>query len=638
MPIIQLPSGEKLQFDDHYTEQQIGEAVDHFVSNGAQQNQPLQQSDAQTNSSQPQNQFLNAKSSFPGVSDQQLQERLQKVANDAPERRRNAGLAVRGAAQGIGSTATLPYDLATLGINKATGSNIESGSNIVSEGLSAIGLPEPKTANERIVNSAIEGATSGRGLAKAIYQNGAKVPAVLKKLVSSNVAAETAAGAGAGLGSQAAGEIWDNPLVRLGGGLVGGAAVGGGVSSITKPKASKPEGDLLGDVAARGLDETNAFGTVREGLEKEAATQQKKIGELFKDAKEKGQKAYVAAQDLNNFANTLRSGVKNEIDLAGKDLINRTADNIEALSKEGLSASNINELQSIRRSASRISSKGNPESYAAGDLVRKIDDFFEKTPIQGDEKAAQLWKDAISTSRNYYRTFEDPKKIAQAIDGNQTLETVEKSFLGSGPVSSQKDLAKTYDETLKASPVEKAQETGFALRQSILNRMIKDAARSSDSAEGLSAARLSNSIRNLRRENQSIWEKYTPSEKQILTKLEDDLRKTSEGGIVNKVYNATEKILRRGIRSNVELPRTLKPKTILTVNDLLDLSSTRPVSQFVTGAIPSASQASKQNQEKKQQPKKSVPSRQSEEQNLATLSKQEQEKYPGFYSYINSNK
>lgn len=580
MPDIRLPDGRLIKnvpegtTKDQLASKLIGAGVlsgqEEWLKPQQEEAQPAQQQAEEQ--PQPQNQFANIKSSFLGVSDEKLRERIQNVAKDAPARQRIIGLGARAAAQGVGGAATLPYDLAILGINTATGSNIKSGSQIVSEGLDVVGLPKPKTAGERIGSTVVEGAIGARSIAKGAQY--AKPTSFVKKLSTGNVAADTAAGAGAGLGSSVAGEITENPLARLGAGIAGGVIAGGAANRLARPQGQTPK--ILEDVVESGIDETAAFSNVRASVQKEAAKQEKQVAALFNRAAKKGKGAYIEGEDLAKFSNGLRQSVSNNIDIEGQQLVSKTADVIDGLSKQGAIDNSINQLQSLRRQATAISASNRPSSHAAGNVVRRIDSFLDKVNIKGDQEAANLWKNAISKSRNYFRTYSDPAKIAQAIDSDQTLETIEKSFLGSGSVSGQKDLAKTYQETVKAVDPTKAKDVGFAMRQSALNKMIKEAAKSSDSAEGLSASRLSNSIRNLRRENQSFWKEFSSDEKQILSKLEVELRKTSEGGVINKVYQATEKLLRKGLRSNVELPRTLKPKTIVTVEDLLELASTRP--------------------------------------------------------------
>lgn len=384
---------------------------------------------------------------------------------------------------------------------------------------------------------------------------------------------------GEGLG----GRLFKTGQEALIGGAVGGGlkAVGAGGKAIAKKAGVLPKKQttpLLEDAAKRGFDELEAFTSVRTGLQKEAAKQNTQINTLFKTAKEKGKNASINNNDLSKLSDDLFKDVDDVIDLDGKQFLQSTAKTFDDLSSKDI-GNTINKLQSFRRQASKVVRKDQAGSEGAKRVLEKVDKFLDTVKIEGDQEAVNLWKKAITSRREFGQKFEKPAKIAQAIDESKTTETIETAFIGNAPISQKKDLAQTYKETLRALPLDKRKDAGFALRQSGLNNLLKNASKASDSAEGLSANRLSNGIRNLRRENKSFWDLYTNDEKVILSRLESELRKTAEGGIVNKVYKATERFIRAGIKSNVELPRTLKAKTIIDIDDLLELSSFRPASK-----------------------------------------------------------
>lgn len=496
---------------------------------------------------------------------------------------RELGLGARSVLQGISTPVTLLPDLAALGINTAFGTDIQPLSGIVSEGLTTLGLPEPETAGERITGEVIEFGTGGGVLAKGLQQLGTKAPKIIQQLASKPAVEVVAGGAAAGAAGTAR-ELGADPLTQLGLGLAGGVGAGAATSRALRGTG---QSRLLEDIAERGIDEPQAFVKVRSGLESEAKKLREKISGkfskgkkikpgLFDVAKERGQNAFVDNDQLNSLSSSFKEQAINEIDADVKSILQDTSKLLDNLVQNSTTPKQINELEGLRRSASRIAKSGGSKGFAGGQVLRGIDDFLENAVITGDQEAVGLWKEAIRTRREFGLKFEKSKKIAQAIESDQTLETIEKTFLGSGVVSTQKDLAKTYQETLRAVKPSQRKDIGFAMRQSVLNRIIRTAAQSSDSAEGLSASRLSNSIRNLRRENRSFWNKFSVAEKETLTKLENDLRKVSKGGVINKAFVALEKIISRGLRSNIEVPRTLKAKTIVTVDDLLELSSFRP--------------------------------------------------------------
>ena len=495
------------------------------------------------------------------------------AAERRQEFKRYVGLGIRTLGQGFGSVA-LPASLAAVGVNAKFDTNIQPLSNVVSEGLTAMGVPEANTPGERMFVSAGEGLVGG-----GLFGRVAKVSPNKFIRKFGNPRMEAAAGTGAGLAGQATEEAGGGPIAQIAASLIGGGLAIKGVNSAASKlsKASASKDSLLGDVAERGVDETQAFSSVRDDIIKQADVEDKRIDILFEEAKKRGQKAFIPNKKIQNLSNDLKNNIVKVTDIDGKKFIETNVSSIDDLAKSNNISNTINELHSFRRQASKIVRKDRSGSEGAKIVLEKIDKFLENAPIQGDQQAASLWKRAIEEKRSFGKRFQDPKKIAQAIDEDVTVESVEKIFLGNSAVSTQNDLAKTYDDALRAVKPEKRKEVGFALRQSALNKMINNAVKAQETAEGISASRLSNSIRNLRRDNRSFWNKFPEAEAKELKKLEVELRKVSKGGAINKVYTALEKILRRAaLGSNIELPRTLKAKTIVEVEDLLELSKTSP--------------------------------------------------------------
>ena len=528
---------------------------------------------------------------------------LRSKPDSGSDTARNIGLGARSAIQGITTPVTFIPDIITSGISAATDVEIPTLSSMVSETLTNIGLPEPATEGERVASAVMEGATGGAAAGRAA--KGAS-NVILRKLGSSPKA-DAVIGAGAGGAAQIAEEEGAGPLAQIGAGLIGGGVAGGLAGKagqlIRGSKADAP--DILSDVAESGIDEPQAFSNVRDVVVNQARKEEKKIKNLFELAKAKGENSFIEAGDLKKLSSDLSDNIRKVIDMDGKQFLDSTSKTIDDLAKSENIANTINELQSFRRQASNVVLKRKSGDEGARVVLEKIDNFLDKVDIKGDQEAASLWKNAIKSRREFGKRFQDPAKIAKAIDEENTVDTVEQLFLGTGPVSSKKDAARTYQEVLKAVPKEKRQETAFALRQSVLNRMIKNAAQRADAEEGISASNLSNSIRNLRRNNSSLWNKFPDEEKKILNKLEVELRKTSKGGPLNKAADALTKILSRSIRSNIEVPRTIKPKTIVTVDDLIEFTSNRsfkelskdlPERAISTSVVP-ASEATRQRRE-----------------------------------------
>ena len=496
---------------------------------------------------------------------------------------REFGLGARAVLQGISSPVTIIPDLATLGINKAFGTDIQPLSSIVSEGLTTVGFPEPKTGGERFISAGIEAGT-GAGIIKKGLQavTTKQSPKLIQTLASGPVSKEIGAGVGAGLATQGATELgFESVPAKIAIGVAGGLAGGKLTPSRTTPKAPA----ILEDVAESGIDDVATCSQVKESLSKEATKQQKKISKLFTSATEKGKEATIDSKNLTKLSDDLLKEVDDVIDIDGKSFLESTSKTLGSLS-DSSAANTVNKLESFRRQASQVVRKDKAGSEGAKRVLEKIDGFLDDVEIQGDPDTVKLWKDAIKARREFGQKFENPKKIAKILDEEATIESIEREFIGTGPVMSKKDLARTYNETLRALPAKQRKDVAFALRQSVVNRMIKTAAQSTDSEAGLSASRLSNQIRNLRRENKSFWDKYTPQEKQVLSKLETELRNVSSGkGAIKKTFAAISKFIPSGAKFDIEIPRTLKAKTAVSIDELLELSASNPAQKSIAPVI-----------------------------------------------------
>lgn len=506
--------------------------------------------------------------------DASSQDLRDKYGIDKRDFGRDVGLGARALVEGAAGVADLPV----LAINAFKDDNLEYPSNIVSEKLTQIGLPEPETSGERIASFGIS-SLGGGGLIRA----GAKTlaPKISKYMTSGNKFVDATADATAGFAAGASKELFgDNPLIQIGSGVLGAMAGGGAASKISslasKSKAVTP--NILKDVSRRGVDGTNAINKVKSSLAKESERANKEIKTLFEAAEQQGKNAYVKPEQVGNFVQRLRAQAVEEIDDEARVILSNAADRLDEVINSG--DVNVNALEGIRRSASKVARVGGSKGYAGGQVIRDIDDFLDGATIIGDKNAASTWKSAISKRREFAEKFERPKKIAKAIAEDETIEGVEKAFIGTGWGGGQKDLARTYNQVMKATPATDKKEIGLAMRQSVINRMIKDAARAVDDTEGLSASRLSNGIKNLRRENKSMWYKFKKDERKILLSLEKNLKNVPKGGVLSRSYSAVRKLF----RSNIELPRTIKDKQLITVDDLIKLTNKNYISGTRTQA------------------------------------------------------
>jgi len=493
---------------------------------------------------------------------------------------RDAGLLGRFALQGVAAPVTMGSDIVGMGLGAITGKEPPpSLGGMVSDTLTSAGFPVPRTPGERLVGDILEGAVGGGGVGKM----GAKIVGA-------------AAGAGAGGAAGATREVGLPVPFQVGAGLVGGLAGGSAARALTKPALVTPP--ILQDIAEGGAENVAALPNLRSSIQSAAKRDSEKLFGVIKDGKKVrpglfdkaeagGNSVFIDSPSLRSFATDIRKQAEGKVGKAPAELLNGVANKLDDLidRQGGINAGGLverakptmNEIQSIRRELSALSSTGTVEASVAGKLAKDIDNYLLDTrgKITGDPKNIDLWNKAITGRKEFAQKFEQPQAIAKALT-DASNETIEQIFVGSGGAALNKELSKVYSDTLKAIPAAGRQDAGFQLRQAIVNRMVKNAAQSSDSADGFSAMRMSNQINNFKKNNQSMWRNFPTEERDTLTRLEHELRGVAQGGAINKVYTALERFLSRKAGANVELPRTLKPKTIVTVDDLVELTNVRP--------------------------------------------------------------
>ena len=147
--------------------------------------------------------------------------------------------ALPGAAAGAGSVlaSQLVFDPLVSAMNATLGTNVATPSQAFEELLTKAGVPEPKTAAERLVRSAsagIGGALSGVGLGQTLAGAAAPVARAAGAMLAEAPAMQAAAGAGSGLAAQSAAELGVGPGGQLVAAIIGGA---GGMAAARAPGA-----------------------------------------------------------------------------------------------------------------------------------------------------------------------------------------------------------------------------------------------------------------------------------------------------------------------------------------------------------------------------------------------------------------
>ena len=178
-------------------------------------------------------------------------------------------------------------------INRMLGTNYTKPSEAMHNLLTKIGIPEPKTKAERIIEALSSGASAGLSGAAAgnVIQGIAKpgsVSSEVGKIIADLPGLQVAAGASSGVASQGTAELGGGPLEQIVAGLVGGLLpVGaplatGRIATITKPpiaaeriaNATKPLATAAGESLARPAPETATAQTLRQSLGGAAQSQE----------------------------------------------------------------------------------------------------------------------------------------------------------------------------------------------------------------------------------------------------------------------------------------------------------------------------------------------------------------------------
>jgi len=155
----------------------------------------------------------------------------------------NLGIAGRGLVQGAVSPITMVADPLTEFVNKTFGAKEKLPSQAVSEGLTALGVPQAKDDAQRILEAATGGLAGGGTIAKTaqLAGKGAGLAKGYLDTIGKDLAGQMTSGLGSGAGSvgasQAATASGASPVVAQLAGL-GGGIVGGGARPVGSAKSS----------------------------------------------------------------------------------------------------------------------------------------------------------------------------------------------------------------------------------------------------------------------------------------------------------------------------------------------------------------------------------------------------------------
>lgn len=129
--------------------------------------------------------------------------------------------------------------------NRALGTNIQQPTQALEALLTSAGVPEPKTAVERITQMVTSGAAGAGGAAQAGSAVARTAASPLAREVAAGLAAEqgaqVASGAAGGLGSQLAAELGASPAAQMAAGVIAGGAGMAAGRRVTPPRMTAAE-------------------------------------------------------------------------------------------------------------------------------------------------------------------------------------------------------------------------------------------------------------------------------------------------------------------------------------------------------------------------------------------------------------
>jgi hypothetical protein len=161
--------------------------------------------------------------------------------------KRQLGLTGRAMVEGGAGIVGIAYDPLAYIINQVTGLEIPPLTDQVSQALTDLGVPNPETVTERVVQ-VIGNAMTGAGLSAKVATLTSKAltstPKVVATMLGENVGTQVTSGAGAGAAQQISAELGAPPAIQflsaLGGGFAGGYRPGATPTTEMPVKPVKP--------------------------------------------------------------------------------------------------------------------------------------------------------------------------------------------------------------------------------------------------------------------------------------------------------------------------------------------------------------------------------------------------------------
>lgn len=169
--------------------------------------------------------------------------------------------AIPGAIAGAGAAtlAQVVGDPIVSSINSMLGTKYKLPTDAMEDFLTRVGVAEPRTAAERIVQTAASGAGAAGGITSAgravqtAAGTAAPVTREVGRMLAAQPVAQVAGGAGAGAAGQSVGEAGGGPVAQIGASLLGGVAGGRAGARTTAPTTAPKSQPVIAEAGRRGV-------------------------------------------------------------------------------------------------------------------------------------------------------------------------------------------------------------------------------------------------------------------------------------------------------------------------------------------------------------------------------------------------
>lgn len=317
--------------------------------------------------------------------------------------------------------------------------------------LTQIGLPEPKTAQERVVQD-VTSAGSAIAAPASLVQ---RLPAMAQKFFAENIGTQAAAAGGGALASGAAREGEMGPLMQgvagMTGALTGGGAVGTGPAAarlakeIVRPGTQSGREAIAGSVlrslssnADEAITAGNAYKPVLSGYQPTTAQATRDVGLISAEVPIR------ALDTTGKFAR--QSGEANQARMAILDRLAKDKDSVDLAIKKRQEVT-----QPLRENAF-AQSNVSPETFQSAvtlNVNKTIDDILASDAgARGTVKKTMNWaKDQLAEGTTPQRLYEVRKDLRDAAQG--LLDKEGSSFsLAKGQLE---QVIRSVDDTIEAA-------------------------------------------------------------------------------------------------------------------------------------------------------------------------------------------